>query len=100
MEKSLGITKPLYSDQILPVTWPFVTSKLHCRRIMAQYIQSVLIPPGHLSGFSHLGNLSENLCPEVGHLSILLEEVNIVHFSIFQLKIRLFQPWKFLLTLS
>ena len=100
MEKNLGITKPHYSEHILPVNWPFVISKLHCRRIMAQYIPSVLIPPGHLSGFSHLGNLSENLCPEVGHLSIILEEVNIVHFSIFQLKIRLFQPWKFLLTLS
>ena len=29
-----------------------------------------------------VGNLSKNLCPGVGHLSILLEEVKIVHFSI------------------
>ena len=86
MEKNLGITKPRYSEHILPVTWPFVISKLHCRRIIAQAIPSVLIPPpppGHLSGFSHLGNLSENLCPEVGHLSILLEEVNITPFQYF-----------------
>ena len=86
MEKNLGITKPRYSEHIVPVTWPFVISKLHCRRIIAQAIPSVLIPPpphGHLSGFSHLGNLSENLCPEVGHLSILLEEVNIAPFQYF-----------------
>ena len=85
MEKNLGITKPRYSEHILPVTWPFVISKLHCRRIIAQAIPSVLIPPhpGHFSGFSHLGNLSENLCPEVGHLSILLEEVNIAPFQYF-----------------
>ena len=31
---------------------------------------------------SVVGNLSKNLCPGVGHLSILLEEVKIVHFSI------------------
>ena len=29
-----------------------------------------------------VGNLSKNLCLGVGHLSILLEEVKIVHFSI------------------
>ena len=29
-----------------------------------------------------VGNLSKNLCPGVGHLSILLEQVKIVHFSI------------------
>ena len=45
MEKNLGITKPRYSEHILPVTWPFVISKLHCRRIIAQAIPSVLIPP-------------------------------------------------------
>ena len=77
------IEKGPQPDQILPVTWPFVISKLHCRRIMAQYIPNVLIPPGHLSGFSHLGNLSENLCPGMGHLSILLEEVNIAPFQYF-----------------
>ena len=31
---------------------------------------------------SVVGNLSKNLCPGVEHLSILLEEVKIVHFSI------------------
>ena len=45
MEKNLGITKPRYSEHVLPVTWPFVISKLHCRRIIAQAIPSVLIPP-------------------------------------------------------
>ena len=40
-----------------------------------------------LSGFCHLvglggGDLSENLCPWVGQLSILLEAVNTILFSI------------------
>ena len=38
-----------------------------------------------------VGNLSENLCPGVGHFPILLEWVNIVPFSIFHLKICLFR---------
>jgi len=33
-----------------------------------------------------VGNLTENLCLGVGKLSILLEAVNIVPFSIFELK--------------
>ena len=43
-------------------------------------------PPGHLSGFlvilsvPAVGNLSGNLCPSVGHFSILLEAVYIVSF--------------------
>ena len=46
----------------------------------------------HLSGICHLvrprdWNLSENLCPGVGHLAILLEAVNVVPFSIFHQKI-------------
>ena len=32
------------------------------------------------------GELSENLCPGVGHLSILLDAANVVLFSIFHLK--------------
>ena len=32
------------------------------------------------------GELSENLCPGVGHLSILLDAVNVVLFSIFHLQ--------------
>ena len=35
---------------------------------------------------SVVGNLSKNLCPGVGHLSVLLELVNIIPFSIFHLK--------------
>ena len=45
---------------------------------------------GHLSSWwsgTVVGNLSENLCPGVGHLSSLLEAVNIVPLSIFHLKI-------------
>ena len=50
----------------------------------------------HLFGLCHLvgpgcGDLSENLYLGVGYLSILLEEVNIVPFSIFYLKIYLFR---------
>ena len=45
-------------------------------------------PLGHLSGICHLvgpcgGDLSENLSPDVGHWSILLEEVNVVPFLYF-----------------
>lgn len=36
------------------------------------------------------GDLSENLCPQVGHLSIFLEAVDIVPFSTFHYKIYLF----------
>ena len=57
-------------------------------QFMAQSISSVLIPPGYLSGICRLvgpcgGDLSENLSPGVGHLSILLEEVNVVPFLYF-----------------
>ena len=31
MEKNLDITKPRYSEQILPVPWPFTVSTFHCR---------------------------------------------------------------------
>ena len=34
-----------------------------------------------------VANLSENLCPRLGNLSILLEAVKVVPFSIFDLKI-------------
>ena len=30
MKKNLDITKPRYSEQIVPVPWPFVTSRFHC----------------------------------------------------------------------
>ena len=66
--------------------------------LVAQTIPSVPIPPpGHLSGICHLvgfpavGNLSQNFCPGVGHLSILLEALNVVPFLIFHLKICLFR---------
>ena len=29
-EKNCGIMKPRYSKHILPVPWPFVSSRLHC----------------------------------------------------------------------
>ena len=38
-----------------------------------------------------VGNLSENLCPGVGHLSSLIESINFVPFSIVHLKIRVFR---------
>ena len=38
-----------------------------------------------------VGNLSESLCPGMGHLSILLQAVNIIPFSICHLKICLFR---------
>ena len=60
---------------------------------MAQSVASVpsFHLPGHLSGIFHVvgpsgGDLSEPLFPGVGHLSILLEEVDVVPFSIFHSK--------------
>ena len=56
--------------------------------VMAQLIPSVPIPPPY-PGICHLvvgaggGDLSENLCPGVGRLSVLLEAVNVAPFSIF-----------------
>ena len=32
IEKNLNITKPFYSKDILPVPWPYTTSRLHCFR--------------------------------------------------------------------
>ena len=54
---------------------------------MAQSIPSVPIVPGscHLAGPSG-GDMSENLRPWVGHLSILLKAVKIVPFSKFHFK--------------
>ena len=72
---------------------------LNVERIMAQSIPSMAIPlPGICQVFVILmvlavGNLLENLCrkPRVEHLSILLEAVNIIPFSIFHLKLCLFR---------
>ena len=33
MKKNLSETKPCYSEQILPVPWPFVLMEFHCSRI-------------------------------------------------------------------
>ena len=29
-KQKLNITKPRYSEQILPVPWPFILSRIHC----------------------------------------------------------------------
>ncbi len=34
MEKNLDITKPRYSEHILPVPWPFVISRFHCTKCL------------------------------------------------------------------
>ena len=66
-------------------------------RIMLSQFQACPPPsPGHLSGNCHLvgpggEDLSENLCPGVGYLSILLEDVNVVPFSTLHLKIWTFR---------
>ena len=59
--------------------------------VMTQSILSVSIPLGICRAFVMLPGLggeelSENLCPGMGHLSILLDAVNVVLFSIFHLK--------------
>ena len=36
MKKDLNITKPRYSEQILPVPWHFVISRFHCGQIENQ----------------------------------------------------------------
>ena len=45
----------------------------------------------HFDFQGDLSHIIENLSPGVGHLSILLEAVNVVSFSIFHLKICLFR---------
>ena len=56
--KELGISKPRYianTFSFCQPLCPFFISKIHCRRIIAPSIPSVLIPlPGHLPGFFHL----------------------------------------------
>ena len=54
------------------------------------------IPPDICRAFAILsfpvvGNFSEHLCPGVGHLSNLLEAVNVIPFSKFHLKMCLFR---------
>ena len=64
---------------------------------VAQTIPSVPIPPsGHLSScrFPGGGKFVTKLLPGVGHLSILLEELNVVPFLIFHLKICPFRQLK------
>ena len=39
MEKNLDTTNPWYSEQILPVPWPFIISRIHCGLI--QRVRSV-----------------------------------------------------------
>ena len=33
MKMTFDITKPCYSEQILPVPWPFVISRFHCQQL-------------------------------------------------------------------
>ena len=43
MEKNLDVTKPRYSEQILPVPCPFVILRLHCnyRKCKIDLVSSV-----------------------------------------------------------
>ena len=34
MRKNLDITKPSYSEQILPPPWPFIKLRFHCRLVL------------------------------------------------------------------
>ena len=34
MKKNLDITKPRYSEQILPPPWPFIKLRFHCRLVL------------------------------------------------------------------
>ena len=67
-------------------------TSIHVRIMLSQFQECPSPSPGHLSGNFHLvgpggEDLSENLCPGVGYLSILLEDVNVVPFSTLHLKI-------------
>ena len=76
------------------------------RRLMARGLRSHPPPPTPrqplgigqafvILSVPEVGNLSANLCPGyVGHMSILLKAVNIVPFSIFQIKICVFEETK------
>ena len=70
-------------------TVKFKRRKFISNIIMAQSIARVPILPVAFFGFFFYlvgpggGDLSQNLCPGVGHLSILLDAVTVVPFSIF-----------------
>ena len=34
MKKNLDITKPSYSEQILPAPWPFIKLRFHCSMVL------------------------------------------------------------------
>ena len=76
------IEKGPQPDQILPVTWPFVISKLHCRRIMAQYIPSVLIPPGICRAFLILEICQKTSAPGWGICQFFQKRLTSLLFNI------------------
>ena len=53
MEKNLDIRKPLYGEQILPVTWPFVILRFH---YMPYIYQLRVVVQAYQSPLSHLCN--------------------------------------------
>ena len=44
MKKNFDITKPLYSEHILPVPWHFVISRFHCIRLGGVKVQRKIDP--------------------------------------------------------
>ena len=44
MEKNLCITKPHYSEHILPVPWYFVISRFHCTLNSLFFMEALLVP--------------------------------------------------------
>ena len=43
MEKNLDVTKPCYSEQILPVPWHFFFSMFHCKKIYKKIKEKLLL---------------------------------------------------------
>ena len=53
MEKNLNIMKPRYSEQILPVPWPFTISRFHCIELIIH-----VLPLWHTFASSKYGKKS------------------------------------------
>ena len=76
-----------------------IVNPMELNDLVCSYICSCIFTVGQISirrvfvilSVPAVGNLSENLCQGVRHLSTLLEAVSVVSFSIFDLKICLFR---------
>ena len=56
--KYLDITKPRFSERILPVPWPLVISRFYCTTITLENIKFMLHVPLHITKVTDVGEVS------------------------------------------